>query len=241
MSVLFVSDLHLDPERPLATETFLRLLAGDARQAAALYILGDLFEAWVGDDDPGVLPARIAEGLAALAGAGVPVFFLRGNRDFLLGPEYAERCRMRILPDPCVIDLHGRPTLLLHGDLLCTDDTAYQRWRRQSRDPEWQAAMLARPLAERQAFAARARAESRAHQQGAAEAIMDVAPATVERWFRLYGVERMIHGHTHRPAIHSLGVDERPRTRIVLGDWYRRGSVLYADADGFTLVELPFD
>ncbi|PKL98593.1 MAG: UDP-2,3-diacylglucosamine diphosphatase [Gammaproteobacteria bacterium HGW-Gammaproteobacteria-7] len=239
MTTLFISDLHLDLDRPETTEVLLALLAGEARQAEALYILGDLFEAWVGDDDPSEVGAQVADALRTVNDAGVPIHFIRGNRDFLIGRDYAARCAMRLLPDPCVIDLYGQPTLLLHGDLLCTDDLAYQQWRRQSRDPDWQAAMLAQPLAARLALAGQARAQSKAHQANAAEAIMDAAPDAIDAMFRLYGVNRMIHGHTHRPAIHCTTVDGRPCTRIVLGDWYQQGSVLRVDEDGFALAELP--
>ena len=239
MTTLFISDLHLYPERPAVTNGLLSLLAGEARAADALYILGDLFEAWVGDDDPSEAGARVAEALRALSDAGVPIHFIRGNRDFLIGHHYAERCAMRLLPDPCVIDLYGQPTLLLHGDLLCTDDLDYQQWREQSRDPDWQAALLAQPLAARLALAGQARAQSKVHQAGVGEAIMDAAPEAIDAMFRLYGVDRMIHGHTHRPAIHRTSVDGRPCTRIVLGDWHRHGWVLRADQDGFELAELP--
>jgi len=240
MSTLFVSDLHLDPERPEITALFGRFLDGEARGADALYILGDLFEAWVGDDDPSEAGAFVAERLRALAEAGVPTYFIRGNRDFLLGDAYATRCGMTLLDDPTVVDLHGTPTLLLHGDLLCTDDAAYQQFRAQTRDPQWQAQFLAQPLAARLAFAAQARAASQARYgelvaKGMAETVGDVAPATVQAWFERFGVRRMIHGHTHRPAIHDEG---HGRTRIVLGDWYEQGSVLRVSADGCDLARL---
>lgn len=240
MSTLFVSDLHLDPARPEITALFGRFLDGEARGADALYILGDLFEAWVGDDDPSDAGAFVADRLRALADAGVPICFIRGNRDFLLGEAYAARSGMTLLDDPTVVDLYGTPTLLLHGDLLCTDDTAYQQFRAQTRDPQWQAQFLAQPLAARLAFAAQARAASQARYgelvaKGMAETIGDVAPATVQDWFAHHGVTRMIHGHTHRPAIHDEG---HGRTRIVLGDWYEQGSVLRVDADGVALAAL---
>ena len=241
MTTLFVSDLHLDPERPDITALFGRFLDGEARGADALYILGDLFEAWVGDDDPSEAGAFVADRLRALADAGVPAYFIRGNRDFLLGDDYAKRAGMTILPDPAVVMLHGEPTLLLHGDLLCTDDTAYQQFRAQSRDPRWQARLLSQPLQARLAFAKQAREASRARYgelvaNGQSEAITDVTPATVHEWFRRYGVKRMIHGHTHRPAIHDQGDGN---TRIVLGDWYEQGSVLRVDGGGFDLASLP--
>ena len=237
MATLFVSDLHLDPERPEITALFGRFLDGEARGAQALYVLGDLFEAWVGDDDPSAAGDFVARKLRALADAGVPVRFVRGNRDFLLGEDYARRAGMTILPDPAVVMLHGEPTLILHGDLLCTDDTAYQQFRAQTRDPRWQQQFLSQPLDARLAFAAQARAASKARYgelqaSGESETITDVTPATVREWFKRYGMRRMIHGHTHRPAIHDEGDGN---TRIVLGDWYEQGSVLRVDADGARL------
>lgn len=245
MTTLFISDLHLDPARPAITELFLAFLRGEAREADALYILGDLFEAWIGDDTPSPAADAVAVALREVADAGVPVYFMPGNRDFLVGEDYARRAGFRILPDPTVIDLYGEPVLLLHGDLLCTDDTAYQAFRAQTRDPAFIAQFLAQPLAARVAFAQQARAASQARQSelkqesnAQFETITDVAPAEVEAWFARYGVQRMIHGHTHRPAIHSLVVGELPRARIVLGDWYEQGSVLRVDADGYRLEAL---
>lgn len=238
MTILFVSDLHLDAARPAITRLFLDFLAGEARRAEALYILGDLFEAWVGDDDPGEPGASVCAALKALSAGGVPVFLMRGNRDFLYGQRMAGRCGATLLPDPCVVDLHGVPTLLMHGDLLCTDDVAYQAFRRQVRDPAWQANFLAQPLAARQAFAAQARAASRQHQQGVSETITDVAPDAVRDILLHHGVLRLIHGHTHRPAMHALDLDGRRGQRIVLGDWYEQGSVLRLDGDGLCLDAL---
>lgn len=238
MSLLFVSDLHLDAARPATTRAFLELLEGPARRAEALYVLGDLFEAWVGDDDPGEPGTSVCAALKALSGSGVPVFLMRGNRDFLYGQRMAERCGATLLPDPCVVSLYGVPTLLMHGDLLCTDDTAYQAFRLQVRDPAWQQQFLAQPLPARQAFAAQARAASREHQQGASESIMDVTPAAVAETMARFGVSRLIHGHTHRPAMHALLVDQRPAQRIVLGDWYDQGSLLWVGPDGLVLETL---
>ncbi|MFY2764119.1 UDP-2,3-diacylglucosamine diphosphatase [Arenimonas sp. MALMAid1274] len=238
MTVLLVSDLHLDPSRPAITQQFLSLLAGEARQAEALYILGDLFEAWVGDDDPGEPGAAVCAGLRALVESGVPVYLMRGNRDFLYGQGIRERSGVQLLPDPCVVSLAGHPTLLMHGDLLCTDDTAYQAFRRQVRDPAWQSTFLSQPLAARQAFAAQARAASQQHQAGVSEAITDVNPDAVQALMHTYGVDRLIHGHTHRPAVHRLQLDDRPATRIVLGDWYEQGSVLRVQAEGIALSRL---
>ena len=244
MTTLFVSDLHLDPARPDITRLFGDFLEGEARTAEALYILGDLFEAWVGDDDPSHTGAFVATRLKALSDAGVPVFFQRGNRDFLLDTGYARHAGFSILPDPAVVMLHGKPVLLMHGDLLCTDDAAYQEFRAQVRDPAWQAGFLAQPLQARLAFAQQAREASQVRQgelqaAGTMDAITDVSPAAVEDMFTRYGIDTLIHGHTHRPAIHELQVGDRPCRRIVLGDWYTQGSVLRANDGRFDLAVLP--
>ncbi|PPV07809.1 UDP-2,3-diacylglucosamine hydrolase [Xanthomonas bromi] len=247
MTTLFISDLHLDPARPAITQLFLEFLQTQVPDSDALYILGDLFEAWIGDDTPSTATAAdaVAVALRAVADAGVPVFFMPGNRDFLVGETYAQRAGFRILPDPTVIDLYGHTTLLLHGDLLCTDDTAYQAFRAQTRDPVFQAQFLAQPLAARVAFAQQARAASQARyaelkqgDQAQLDTVTDVSPAEVEATFVWYGVDRLIHGHTHRPAIHTLQAGGTTCTRIVLGDWYAQGSVLHVDADGVSLEQL---
>ena len=235
---LFVSDLHLDDARPHIVEDFERFCADEARGADALYILGDMFEAYIGDDDDAPLNARIASALHGVADADVPVHFIAGNRDFLLGEDYTRRCGMHLLDDGTIIDLHGTPTLILHGDVLCTDDAAYLAFRQQVRDPAWQAAFLARPLAERRAFAAQARDASRAHTSTTDMAIMDVNQHAVENALRDAGVTRMIHGHTHRPAIHDFTLDDKPAQRIVLGDWYEQGSVLRVDRNSARLAGL---
>ncbi|MFT3807536.1 UDP-2,3-diacylglucosamine diphosphatase [Arenimonas sp.] len=244
MSIYFVSDLHLDAERPAITELFLRFLRGEARQAEALYILGDLFEAWVGDDESSEPAPAVRAALRELTQTGVPLYLMRGNRDFLYGARFAEETGACLLPDPAVISLYGEPVLLMHGDLLCTDDKAYQAFRNQVRDPSWQSQFLSQPLAARQAFARQARMASRQHQQGLKEAaqletIADVNADAVAQTLRRYGVARLIHGHTHRPAIHSLHESGATGQRIVLGDWYEQGSVLRVDADGFELAGLP--
>jgi len=236
MTTLFISDLHLDAERPAMPELFGHFTDEEARGADALYILGDLFEAWVGDDDPSDAGAFVAEKLRGLRKAGVPVYFMRGNRDFLLGDAYAQRAGMMILPDPAVVLLHGKPTLLMHGDTLCSDDVAYQQFRTQTRNPEWQRQFLSQSLPARLAFSQQARAASHAHQsglqaQGAMDAITDVTPATVGASFTRFGIGTLIHGHTHRPAVHT----HEGGTRIVLGDWYEQGSVLRVDAQGAKL------
>jgi len=248
MTTLFISDLHLDASRPAITRLFLDFLAGRARQADALYILGDLFEAWIGDDTPSPTADEVAIALRALVDSGVPVYFIRGNRDFLLGDAYAARSGMRILPDPSVVSLHGRTVLLQHGDLLCTDDVAYQQFRRQTRDPAFQAQFLSQPLAARIAFAQKARDASQNRQsamkqddRSTFETVTDVAPAEVDATFTRYGVDLMIHGHTHRPAVHTLQVGAQACTRVVLGDWYEQGSVLEMDDSGLRLETLRHD
>lgn len=240
MPTLFISDLHLDATRPACTRLFCDFLDGEARNAVALYILGDLFEAWVGDDDPSETAAVVADRLTALTACGVPVFFMHGNRDFLVGEAFAARTGITLLHDPFRMHLHGRSLLLMHGDTLCTDDIAYQQFRAQTRDPAWQAAFLAQPLAARLAFAEQARAASQARQgelrdAGTMDAITDVSPVAVAETFAAHDVDVLIHGHTHRPAIHHDG----GRTRVVLGDWYDQGSVLRFDSTGMRLEGLP--
>ncbi len=246
MTTLFISDLHLDPERPEVTRLFGDFIDGEARGADALYILGDLFEAWVGDDDPAEIGAFVATRLRALSDAGVPVFFQHGNRDFLVGLDFARRAGATLLAESAVVMLYGRPTLLMHGDSLCTEDTGYQAFRAQTRDPAWRAGFLAQPLAARFAFAAQARAASQQRQQAMKhddraqfETVTDVSAAAVHATLARYGIDTLIHGHTHRPAIHHLDIDGRPARRVVLGDWYTQGSVLRVDADGMVLETLP--
>jgi len=226
VTTLFISDLHLDESRPQIVELFEQFLRGEARDAAALYILGDLFESWIGDDDDSRLADTVANALHALHAHGMPVFFMRGNRDFLLGSAYAQRAGMTLLDDPQVIDLDGERVLIMHGDTLCTDDVEYQKFRTLVRDARWQTQFLARPLAERRAFAAQARGESRKHTAAVKPEIMDVNPAAVVEAMQAHGVRRLIHGHTHRPATHRLGVDRQAAERIGLGDWYEQSSVL---------------
>ncbi len=233
MTTLFISDLHLDAERPQMTQLFGEFIDTEARNADALYILGDLFEAWVGDDDPSDVGDVVATKLAALSEGGVPVYFIRGNRDFLLGDAFARRAGMTILSDPAVIMLYGTPAVLMHGDTMCTDDVAYQQFRTQTRHPDWQKQFLAQPLPARIAFAQQARAASKAHQsglqsRGMMETITDVSPSTVDATFARYGIDTIIHGHTHRPATHAHAAGQR----IVLGDWYEQGSVLRASNHG---------
>jgi UDP-2,3-diacylglucosamine hydrolase len=226
MSTLFISDLHLDPARPHIVDLFTRFIAGEARHAKALYILGDLFESWIGDDDDSPLAQQVGQALSALNHSGVPVFFMHGNRDFLLGQDYAQRAGITLLDDPTVVEFNGKRTLLMHGDTLCTDDAAYQEFRRVVRNPDWQKQFRARSLSERHAFAAQARAESVKHTAGAKPEIMDVNQGAVLAAMRKHGVRTLIHGHTHRPATHRFEFDGQSAERIVLGDWYEQSSVL---------------
>ena len=236
---LFASDLHLDSEAPWAIDAFLAFLDGPARHADALYLLGDLFEAWVGDDDDNPDNARACAGLARLTASGVPVYTLHGNRDFLMGEEFSKRTGVKLLPDPVLIDLYGTPTLLSHGDVFCTEDPAYQQLRSIVRQPEWQRKFLSLPLAARRDLASAARAGSKAHTQRTIPTIMDVNPEAVERAMRATGAVRLIHGHTHRPAVHPFVVDGIPAVRVVLAPWYEAASCVAVDESGVREVPLP--
>jgi UDP-2,3-diacylglucosamine hydrolase len=239
MTTLFISDLHLEADRPEIGEQFFNFLDGEAKDAEALYILGDFFEAWVGDDDPDEYYASIKKALRALVDHGVPVYFMHGNRDFMIGEKFASETGVTILPDPCPAEFYGKQVLLSHGDALCIDDIEYQKVRAMTRSPEWQAAILAKPLEERLAIAAHARAQSLARNVASDDEIMDVNANEVVRVISEHGVDILLHGHTHRPAIHEVAVDDRIARRIVLGDWYEQGSVLRWDEDGPVLSAIP--
>ena len=228
MTDLFISDLHLDQQRPGITQLFLDFLDSRARYAQRLFILGDLFESWVGDDHHDGLSDRVATGLKQLSDQGTKLSFIHGNRDFLLGKQYARRCGMELLVDPSVIHIDQQATLLCHGDTLCIDDLDYQAFRQQVRDPQWQEQFLSKPLSERLEFARQARERSATHTATAPEAIMDVNKTAVAKLMHANGVKLLIHGHTHRPAIHQLEIESGSARRIVLGDWYEKGSVLVA-------------
>lgn len=236
---LFLSDLHLSPDRPAAAAAFRAFCAGPARTASAVYILGDLFDWWVGDDqvaDPFV--ATMVESLRALSDTGVPLFVGRGNRDFLLGERFARATGATILPEMSVVDLAGTPTLICHGDELCTDDAEYQAYRARMRDPDTLARLLRLPYSVRRLIAWWLRRKSRQGKARKSDAIMDVTPATVADAFRRHGVVRMIHGHTHRPAVHVHEVDGTPRERHVMADWHDHGHYLAVDADGVHVREI---
>lgn len=235
MTTLFVSDLHLDANTPAALERFEDFLDRRARRADALYVLGDLFEAWIGDDDDDPATVRIVERLARLTDAGVALAVMHGNRDFLIGERFAATTGCRLLGDYERIELGGEPVLLTHGDLLCTDDTRYMTLRGQLRDPAWQREFLAKPLAERRAIAEQLRRLSATEIAAKDEAIMDVNAAAVADTMRRFGVATLVHGHTHRPAVHRFTLDGAPATRIVLGAWYETPSIVSFDAGRFAL------
>jgi len=239
MATLFISDLHLEARLPEIGEQFLSFLKGPARAADALYILGDLFEVWIGDDDPSPYYADMKAAIRELADSGVPVFFMHGNRDFMIGEHFAEDTGVTLLADPCPVDLYGEKVLLSHGDALCTDDAEYQQVRTMVRNPDWQAMMMAKSVDERVAFARQSREQSEAHGQAMTKEIVDVNQDAVAATIREHGVEVLLHGHTHRPAVHPFHVDDRPVHRIVLGDWYEQGSLVEWDEDGPRLETLP--
>jgi UDP-2,3-diacylglucosamine hydrolase len=238
VAALFISDLHIDASRPAITEQFLTFLATDARHAEVLYILGDLFESWVGDDAADAAQTAAIAGISALTSHGVPCFVMHGNRDFLLATQFCRMSGAELLPDPLIVTLYGEPVLVMHGDALCTDDRAYQRLRATVREPDWQRQFLALSIASRRALAGAARVGSQAHTAAIEYAITDVNAESVAAALRNAGTATLLHGHTHRPAIHALQVDGRPCTRIVLGDWYDQGSVLRWNHHGPELVSL---
>lgn len=232
-----LSDLHLDESRPVLTRLFVEFLRSQARRAGALFLLGDLFEAWIGDDDDAMLPAMIASELRAVADTGVGLYFMHGNRDFLLGQTYAALAGMRLLPDPCVITIGGIDTLLSHGDRYCTSDPRYNAFRLQVRNPAWQTALLAQPLEARRALARQLRRESidsQEAQQKAGIPWADVDEAAIIDELACSGLTRLIHGHTHRPAVHPLAMpDGQVGERIVLSDWHGDvGEALSIGRDG---------
>jgi UDP-2,3-diacylglucosamine hydrolase len=238
VTTLFISDLHLDAGEPETIRRFVNFVATEARAAHAVYILGDLFEAWVGDDedDPQLAPVQAA--LAELTRAGVPCSLMHGNRDFLIGPRFCATTGCRLLGDYERVDLYGNTVLLTHGDLLCTDDTRYMSLRGTLRSPAWQRDFLAKPLAERRKIAAELRQLSTAEIAAKSYDIMDVNQTTVESVMREHDVTLLLHGHTHRPAVHRFQLDGRPAARIVLGAWYEQASIVRWDANGYRLDTL---
>ena len=240
MATLFIADLHLQTEEPAITAGFLRFLRGEAKSADALYILGDLFEAWIGDDDPNPLHREMAAAIKALVDSGVPCYFIHGNRDFLIGQRYARESGMTLLPEEQVLDLYGRNILIMHGDTLCTDDTGYLAFRAKVHTPWIQKVFLALPLFIRNRIAARMRAGSKAANSSKSMTIMDVNPQAVVRVMEKHDVQWLIHGHTHRPDVHSLIANGQPAHRVVLGAWHTEGSMVKVTPEGVELIAFPF-
>ena len=240
MATLFIADLHLQTEEPAITAGFLRFLRGEAKSADALYILGDLFEAWIGDDDPNPLHREMAAAIHALVDSGVPCYFIHGNRDFLIGKRYARESGMTLLPEEQVLDLYGRKVLIMHGDTLCTDDIGYLAFRAKVHTPWIQKVFLALPLFIRNRIAARMRAGSKAANSSKSMTIMDVNPQAVVRVMEKHEVQWLIHGHTHRPDVHSLIANGQPAHRVVLGAWHTEGSMVKVTPEGVELIAFPF-
>jgi len=231
MATLFISDLHLSPERPAITRAFLVFLQQQASKASALYILGDLFEAWIGDDDPSELSHQVQTALRNLCDAGVSVWVQTGNRDFLIGSRFAVNTGASLIEEEHIVEAYGHRALVMHGDSLCTDDRAYQRFRRHARNPLWQFLFNRLSLKRRQRIASKLRAKSAMANSNKASAIMDVNNQAVEQALQRHNVPTLIHGHTHRPDRHQHKGGER----IVLGDWHDIGWVLRMDASGYDL------
>ncbi|WNO61464.1 UDP-2,3-diacylglucosamine diphosphatase [Rheinheimera sp. MMS21-TC3] len=240
---LFIADIHLSAQRPDITTAFMQFLQTTAVKAEALYILGDLFDVWIGDDNPEPLIAKVATALKQLSDNGTQLFFIHGNRDFFLRQAYAKRCGMTLLPPEQVIDLYGTPTLIMHGDSLCTLDIAYQKFRKWWNQPWWQFIMLNLPLKLRQHLAKQARLRSAKHKQqynnNNQQQIMDVTPEEVIHVMQQAKVNKLIHGHTHRPAVHQIALNGQTGQRYVLGDWYSQSSYLLVSAEQWQLHFTP--
>lgn len=236
---LFISDLHLSEDQPNITRLFLDFTRNRAAKADALYILGDLFEYWAGDDDRNTpFHQQIISAIRGVSQQGTPVFIMHGNRDFLMDVQFAQDCQATLLPDPSVIDLYGTPTLLTHGDIMCTDDVQYQAFRQQVRQPLWRANFLSQPLAQRKAQIEQLRRMSEDQKQSKAMDIMDVNLLSVAEQFRSHRYPRMIHGHTHRQKHHQQVVDGKTCDRWVLGDWHQTGNMLSCSAEGCDFEEV---
>ncbi|MDR3478685.1 MAG: UDP-2,3-diacylglucosamine diphosphatase [Gammaproteobacteria bacterium] len=229
---MFISDLHLEEARPDISAIFLKFLQQDAQKADALYILGDFFEVWIGDDDLSSFNVMIMDALAEATRNGLQIYIMHGNRDFLLGKSFCKRSRCQLISDEYVISIAGVPHLLMHGDTLCTDDTAYLKFRKKSRIWFFQKLFLLKSLATRKKIAADMREKSKAYTSTAPEKIMDVTQAEVERVMTKHNVQHLIHGHTHRPAVHEFNLNGSPATRTVLAPWHEYGSLLICDDDG---------
>ncbi|WP_318404096.1 UDP-2,3-diacylglucosamine diphosphatase [Photobacterium leiognathi] len=241
MTTLFISDLHLSASRPDMTDCFLRFMAEDTANIDALYVLGDLFEMWIGDDEESPFLQQIKQAFKTLTDSGIPCYFVHGNRDFLIGKRFSQQTGIQLLPEHSVVDLYGKPTLILHGDTLCIEDEAYQRYRKKVHNKFIQWLFFRIPLSKRIQIGEKFRNNSSKNNQMKSQSIMDVTASEVVRVMEEFHVDQMIHGHTHRPDIHSLTVNDKPATRIVLGDWYEHGSVLVVTPDGYQLETRAFD
>ncbi|ANQ21275.1 UDP-2,3-diacylglucosamine diphosphatase [Vibrio natriegens] len=241
MTTLFISDLHLTPSRPDITECFVTFMRTEAPTADALYVLGDLFEFWVGDDDKTPFANQIRTEFKTLTDSGVRVFFIQGNRDFLLGKRFCKQTGITLLDDVCTIDLYGKKAAILHGDTLCTDDVDYQKFRKTVHQPWLQWIFNHIPWFIKKKIVAKVQSDIRDDKSNKSLDIMDVNQSEVENVMSQYCVDLMIHGHTHRPDTHHFDVNGVKKTRIVLGDWYTQGSVLQVNSDGFLLETRPFN
>lgn len=240
MYTLFIADLHLSEHEPAITAGFLRFLKEHAIHADALYILGDFFDFWIGDDDPNPLHQQIAQALMTLNKAGIPCYFIHGNRDFLIGTQFAKASGMTLLPQEKVLEIYQHRILILHGDTLCIDDEAYQRYRKKVHNKFIQRLFLLLPLSLRLRIADKMRARSQQANQYKSESIMDVNPQAVIDTFNKYKTPWMIHGHTHRPAIHTIDIDGQPHYRGVLGAWHTQGSMFKVTPEKIELIQFPF-
>ena len=238
MTTLFLSDLHVSDQHPEISEHLEEFLLEEGSKADTIFVLGDLFEYWLGDDDPNPLFKEIKQLFKKLSDKNISIFFMHGNRDFLIGESFAEETGCHILHDPHVIDLYGKKILISHGDIFCTDDKEYQLFRNQTRDPAWKESILSKSLSFREEFAKKARLESSKHTSSKKNEIMDVNKDEILKMYEKYNVDLIIHGHTHRPAIHDIFFNGKNCQRIVLGDWYEQGSILWCDETGFDLIQL---
>ena len=229
---IFISDLHLDPERPQMLELFIHFCADIAARADELYILGDFLEIWWGDDEPAEYYQGIFNALSELSTLhNTRVYMMHGNRDFMMGEELAKRCHFTLIDEPYPLELAGKNALLIHGDSLCTDDIEYQKFRQMVRNPLWQQQILSKSLEERYALAHSIRDQSKTDTSLKAEDIMDVNDTATRQIFIEHNIDLLIHGHTHRPAFHELMIHDKPVQRIVLGDWYKKGNYLRIDSN----------
>jgi UDP-2,3-diacylglucosamine hydrolase len=238
MITAFISDLHISEPRPEIGQLFIDFLGDQALKYNALYILGDLFEYWLGDDDTSPYLNKIRSALRKYTNTGIPTYFIHGNRDFLIGEKFANETGTKILSDPTIIKIYNEDILISHGDLFCTDDISYQATRELTRDSKWQKIMLNKTLEERKAFAFEARLKSKNHMKDLANEITDVNQSEIANTFKKFNLKTMIHGHTHRPAIHNTKINNIDHKRIVLGDWYDQGSCLEWDESGPNLIKL---